>query len=268
MVNGADEAARPVVRLEGVGWRRDRRWIVREIDWAVLPGQRWVILGTNGSGKSTLLRIAGLQLHPSAGVVEVFGERLGRADVRSLRARIGTVSAALAADLRPQLETRDVVMTARFGALEPWWHAYDDDDRQRAEACLARLGVDAFADRPWGSLSSGERQRVLLARSLMNDPGLLILDEPAAGLDLPGREALLGSLGALADDPATPPVLLVTHHVEEIPAGMTHALLLRDGRVLASGPIDETLDADHLGAAMGIALALEYRDGRFSARRV
>lgn len=264
----APRGAPPVVRLEGIGLRREGRWLLQDVDWVVLPGQRWVVLGPNGSGKSTLLRIASLHLHPSVGTVEVLGERLGRTDVRRLRARIGVVSASLATDLRPDLAARDVVMTARFGALEPWWHAYDDADRSRAEACLDRLGVGAFADRAWGSLSSGERQRVLLARSLMNDPALLVLDEPAVGLDLPGREDLLGALAALADDPATPPVLLVTHHVEEIPAGMTHALLLRDGRALASGPIDHTLDGTNLGAAMGLRLEVERRAGRFSARRV
>jgi len=225
-----------------------------------------VVLGPNGSGKSTMTQVAALQLHPSAGEVEVLGERLGHTDVRSLRQRVGYASAALGAMLRPALSARDVVMTAKFAALEPWWHDYDETDRQAAVACLARLGVDRFAGRAWGTLSSGEQQRVLVARTLMGPIGLVLLDEPNAGLDVGGRENLLAGLDALARDPSTPAMVLVTHHVEEIPPSFTHALLLRDGRVRAAGPLATTLTGDALSDTFGVDLALERRpNGRYAA---
>jgi iron complex transport system ATP-binding protein len=213
-----------------------------------------------------MVQIAALLLHPSAGEVDVLGERLGRTDVRSLRRRVGYASAALGAMLRPGQSAREVVMTAKYAALEPWWHEYDEADRDAAVACLARLGVDRFADRAWGTLSSGEQQRVLVARTLMGPIGLVLLDEPNAGLDVGGRENLLAGLDALACDPATPAMVLVTHHVEEIPPAFTHALLLRDGLVRAAGPLAETLTAEALSDTFGIALALECRpNGRFAA---
>jgi iron complex transport system ATP-binding protein len=156
-------------------------------------------------------------------------------------------------------------MTAKHAALEPWWHTYTDDDRKRATTFLDRLGVGGLAEREFGTLSSGERQRVLLARTLMTDPGLVLLDEPNAGLDLGGREELVAALAALAGDPDSPPSILVTHHVDEIPPGFTHVLLLREGRVHAAGPIATTLTAAHLSATFGLPLSLERRDGRFSA---
>jgi iron complex transport system ATP-binding protein len=215
--------------------------------------------------KTTLLRLASCYLHPTAGTVDVLGARLGRVDVRELRARIGLTSAALADQLRPTLDAVDVVMTAKHAALEPWWHRYTDGDRERATALLERLGVGGLADREFGTLSSGERQRVLLARTLMIDPGIVLLDEPNAGLDLGGREELVVALTALARDRESPPIVLVTHHVDEIPPGFTHLLLLREGRVLAAGPIDETLTSAALSEAFGLQLCLERRYGRFSA---
>jgi iron complex transport system ATP-binding protein len=245
---------------------RDGVTILDGVDWDVAPHERWIVLGPNGSGKTTLMRIAGLYLHPSRGDVEVLGERLGRVDVRRLRTRIGLVSAAFAAMLRPEVTAADVVMTARHAALETWWHSYDAADRSLALDLLARMGAAALADRAFGALSSGERQRVLLARSLWGDPGLVLLDEPTAGLDLGAREDLVGRLGGLAADPTTPATVLVTHHVEEIPAGFTHLLLLDQGRVAAAGPLDEVLSADALSAVFGVALALDRRDGRYAAR--
>jgi iron complex transport system ATP-binding protein len=253
------------LQLRGATVVRGRRPILDGVDWVVQPDERWVVLGRNGCGKTTLLRLASCYLHPTAGTVDVLGARLGRVDVRELRARIGLTSAALADQLRPTLEALDVVMTAKHAALEPWWHRYTDADRARAGALLERLGVGPLADREFGTLSSGERQRVLLARTLMIDPGIVLLDEPNAGLDLTGREELVAALAALAAHPASPPIVLVTHHVDEIPPGFTHLLLLRQGRVLAAGPLHDTLTATALSETFGLPLSLERRDGRFSA---
>ncbi len=253
------------LELRGVTVVRGRCAIVDDVDWTVQPDERWVVLGRNGSGKTTLLRLASCYLHPTAGTVDVLGARLGRVDVRELRARIGLTSAALADQLRPTLDALDVVMTAKHAALEPWWHRYTDHDRTRATGLLERLGVATLADREFGTLSSGERQRVLLARTLMIDPGIVLLDEPNAGLDLTGREELVAALTALAADPSSPPIVLVTHHVDEIPPGFTHLLLLREGRVLEAGPLDDTLTATGLSEAFGLQLCIERRNGRFSA---
>jgi iron complex transport system ATP-binding protein len=250
------------VRLVG----DERRVLLDRIDWEVRDGERWVILGRNGSGKTCLVRIASLYLHPSAGEVEVLGERLGRTDVRTLRTRIGLASSALAAQLRSGLTATEVVMTAKYAALEPWWHRYDDADRARAHALLHRVGLGQMVERPLGTLSSGEQQRTFVARTLMTEPGLVLLDEPMAGLDLGGREELVSTLSDLARDPSAPPVVLVTHHVDEIPPGFSHALLLAGGRILAAGPLRATLTAANLGDCFGLQLELGERDGRFSAR--
>jgi iron complex transport system ATP-binding protein len=255
----------PVLRLEGVAFTRDGTPILRAVDWTVAPRERWVVIGPNGSGKTTLLAIAGARLHPSAGSVEVLGERLGASDWRAVRARVGFVSGALVRTLRPGLAAIDVVVTGKHGALEPWWHTYDDADRARARGLLARAGVEALAEREFGVISEGERQQVLLARSLMAEPGLLLLDEPFAGLDLGARERLLARLGALAEDPATPPLVLVTHHVEEIPAGTTHALVLGAGRIVAAGPIAGALTATNVSTAFGLTVALRRDGPRWSA---
>jgi len=253
------------LRLSGVGVTRDGRDILDGIDWTVEDGERWVVLGPNGSGKTTLVQIASFRLHPSRGDVEVLGQKLGRVNVWKLRDRIGLASAALADQLRPDLRAVDVVVTAKHGALEPWWHTYSDDERDAARACLARMGVAHFADREIGTLSSGERQRVLLARTLLGEPGVVILDEPTAGLDLGGRESFVRTVGELATDAAAPPMVFVTHHVEEIPPGFTSLLLLRDGRIAASGPIEETLTADALSEVFGLRLRVRHEGGRWSA---
>ncbi|MGD9702417.1 MAG: ABC transporter ATP-binding protein [Acidimicrobiia bacterium] len=259
-------SATSALQLDHVSLVRDGRCILQPLDWRVEPSERWLVLGANGSGKTTLLRIASLYVHPTAGQVTVLGERLGQTDVRVLRRRIGLASAALATQLRQDLLAEDVVMTAKYAALEPWWHRYDDEDRERARACLARFGVAAHARRSLGTLSSGEQQRVLLARSLMTDPGIVLLDEPSARLDLGGRESLVQALGSFVGDPASPPLILVTHHVDEVPPGMTHAMLLRDGHALVAGPIDDVLTAEALSDCFGLPLQLERRgDGRLSA---
>ena len=254
------------LRLRDVRFVRDDTVILDNVSLDVARSQRWLLLGPNGCGKTSLLRIAALYEHPTSGTVDVLGERLGRTDVRVLRRRIGFVSAAMADQLRPALSALDAVRTARYGALEPWWHRYTSDDDERAMECLRRMGVGRLADHTLGTLSSGERTRVLLARSLMNDPGIILLDEPAAGLDLGGREQLVEALDHLAADDAAPPFVVVTHHVEDVPTNLTHAMLLRGGLTLAQGALADVLTEEHLSECFGVPLHLERRgDGRFSA---
>ena len=225
-----------------------------------------MVLGPNGSGKTSLARIAALYEHPSSGTLDVLGHRLGRTDVRALRPRIGFVSAAMASLIRPQLRAVDVVVCALHGALEPWWHVYEPGDYQRAAGLLERMGVGRRGDHSFGSLSSGERQRVLLARSLMCDPGLVIADEPNAGLDLGGREELVDRLDEIAG-PDDPPIVLVTHHVEEIPTRFTHLLTMRGGEVLESGPIDATMSSELLSSCFGVEVRVGRDGDRWWARR-
>jgi len=251
--------------LRDVTLVREGRSILNNISWEVGANERWVVLGRNGCGKSTLMKIASLYLHPSSGDIEVLGEKLGRTDVRSLRKRIGVASSGMADQLRSDLIATDVVMTAKNAALEPWWHTYDDDDRQRARDCLDRMEIGRLADRSFATLSSGEKQRVLLARTLMPQPGLLLLDEPTAGLDLAGREDLVRTLGVLAAGTDTPATVLVTHHVEEIPEGFTHVLMIREGEVLTSGPLEEVLNEANLSECFEMPLGLERRHGRWWA---
>lgn len=256
----------PVLALRGVRLVRDGRAVLDGIDWDVRPGQHWVVLGPNGSGKTSLARLASGWAHPSAGEVEVAGERLGHTDVRRLRPRVALASAAVAGLLRPELVAVDAVAAARHGALAPWWHPADGEGRRLAVAALERVGGAGLADRRIGTLSSGEAQRVLLARALVVDPVLVVLDEPAAGLDLAAREDLVAALaGLVAAGDGAPPVVLVTHHVDEIAPGFTHALLLGAGRVVAAGPVASTLTAAHLSACFGRPLHLEHRHGRWWA---
>lgn len=261
-----DPTTRPVLELDDVTVVLGDRPVLRSVSWAVSPGERWVVLGRNGSGKTTLVQVASFLRHPSAGRVTILGETLGETDVRALRPRVGVASSSMADRLRPGIAASDVVMTARHGALEPWWHTYTDADRARAAELLDALGVASVGGQAFGTLSSGERQRVLLARTLMNDPALVLLDEPTAGLDLAGREDLIAALDDVAERPDGPPMVLVTHHVEEVPARFTHALLLRDGAVLASGAIDDHLRSEPLSRCFGLDLVVERRDGRWAAR--
>lgn len=256
----------PALALHDVHLRRDGTTILGSISATVETDEHWVILGANGCGKTSLMRIMALYDHPSSGVVEVLGERLGTTDIRMLRRHVGYAAAALAEQLPAGVSGLDVVKTAKNAALAPWWHQYTDDDHDRARWCLDQLGVLGHADRRFSSLSSGEQQRVLLSRTLMNDPAVVLLDEPSARLDLGGREDLVASLRDLAQRPDGPAMVVVTHHVDEIPSGITHAMLMRDGGVLASGPLDDTLTAEALSECFGLALVVERRrSGRFSA---
>lgn len=256
----------PSLCFEAVSLRRHDRLVLADITWSVDAHERWVVLGPNGSGKTTLLQLATGNLHPSSGTVDVLGQRLGRVDVRHLRVRIGLVSGAVSRLLRPGLTAEEVVVTGRHAALEPWWHDYTSEDHQRARDLLDRGGLGDAADRPFGVLSEGERQQVLLARAVMGEPDLLVFDEPAAGLDLGARERLLRRMEDVALDPAAPPSVFVTHHVEEIPRGFGHALLLRDGRIVEAGPISEVLDDTNLTTTFGLAVTVEHHDGRYAAR--
>lgn len=255
----------PVLEFAGVGFVRDGRTILADIDWRIARGERWVVVGPNGSGKTSLCRMASLYVHPTRGRLDVLGQRLGRTDVRTLRMRLGVTSHALAEMIGPGLRVAEVVATGRHAALAPWWHDYDSEDRARAGALLERFGLASHADARFATLSAGERQRVLLARALVNDPALLILDEPTAGLDLTGREQLVRMLDRVVADDDTTAVVLVTHHVDEIPPRFTHILMLSAGRVVARGPLDETLTAARLSACFGLAVKLDRRDGRWTA---
>jgi iron complex transport system ATP-binding protein len=256
----------PALQLSSVDLDRLEAPVLVGVDLRVGAGERWIILGPNGSGKTTIFQLASGYLHPTRGTVDIIGHRLGRVDVRRLRERIGLVSASVAKMLLPSVTGLDVVLTARHGALEPWWHHYDEAERAAARDLLEVAGFGYTADRPFGVLSEGERQQVLLARSLMIRPELLLLDEPAAGLDMGGRERLVARLATLAADPTSPPTVMITHHVEEIPVGFGHLLLLRAGQVVVAGPIDRTLTADALSETFGLPLALSRTDGRWSCR--
>lgn len=257
-----------VLTMRDVGRRRDGRTLLAGVDWTIDPGQHWVVLGANGSGKTTLVRIAALYDHPSSGSLRVLGEELGRTDVRRLRRRVALVSPALSDLIRPGLPALDVVACGRDASLEPWWDPPTPRDLSRARALLADQGVDHAAERPFVTLSSGERQRVLLARALMAEPELVLLDEPTAGLDLGAREELVDLLARRAAAPDSAPTVLVTHHVEEIPGTFTHALALREGRILASGVIDDVVDGATVSSCFGVEVEVaRHPDGRRSARR-
>ena len=274
--------AEPAVRLADVSVVRDGRPILDRINWTVGPGERWVVLGPNGSGKTTLLQVAGARLWPTRGAVDVLGCRLGRVDVRALRPRVALVSGSVIRQLRADLSAREVVVTGRTGALEPWWHTYSSEDWAEADQLLASGAVgpeqsaaDAssgdgipLGDRPFGVISEGERQRVLLARALMSHPELLLLDEPAAGLDLGARERLVTHMAHLVADSSVPPLVLVTHHTEEIPPGTTHAALVRDGRLLAAGLLEEVLTSATVSDCFGLEVAVGRDNGRWWSRAV
>ena len=252
-----------VLNLQNVSVIRGGRKILNDVSWTVNEGERWVVLGPNGAGKSTLLSIAAARLHPTSGEVEILDETLGAVD---LRPRIGLSSGASATQIPANEKVSDVVVTAAYAVSGRWKEEYDVMDDERATELLAEWGVDTLADRTFGSLSDGERKRALIARALMTDPELLLLDEPGAGMDISGREDLVERLTALAADPYAPATVLITHHLEEIPAGFTHALLVRDGGVVAAGPILSTITEANLAATYDMDLALTVTPaGRYSA---
>lgn len=255
-----------VAELAGVTIRRGSAVLVESLDLTVLENQRWVVIGPNGAGKTTMLQVLAAQMYPTEGVVGLLGEVIGAVDVFELRPRIGLTSAVLAERLPRHESVLDVVVSAAYAVIGRWNEEYEEMDIQRARDLLAGLRMDHLADRTFGTLSEGERKRAQIARALMTDPELLLLDEPASGLDLAGREALLDTLSDLFLDPWSPATMLVTHHVEEIPQGITHCLLMSHGRITAAGPIRETLTSENLSAAFGMALQVEEADGRWRAR--
>lgn len=259
-------SAPAAARLTDVEVRRGETRLLDDVSLEIHEGERWVVLGPNGAGKSTLIRLLGARLYPSSGAVDVLGERLGRTNIADLRPLIGLASQELTETI-PDAETAlDVVRTAGYGMVGRWREEYEEMDTERAQDLLDTFGVGDLTGRTFSTLSTGERKRVLSARALMTDPELLLLDEPLSGLDLGGREALVRTLGQLAKDPMTPVTVLVTHHLEEIPPGYTHALLLREGGVVASGPIDEVLTSTNLTRTFGLPLVVERHGERFSGR--
>jgi len=258
----------PVVELAGVSVVRGRSTLLHDIDWTVAEDERWVIIGPNGAGKTTLLQLISAMMHPTTGVVGLLGEVMGAVDVFDLRPRIGVTSAALA-DRIPRTESvGTVVVPASYAVIGRWREQYDPMDLRRAAELMGQLQVGHLSRRTFGTLSEGERKRVQIARALMTDPELLLLDEPAAGLDLAGRESLVATLGELGGDPNSPAMVLVTHHLEEIPRGMTHAMLLADGGIVAAGPIKQILTDDALTTTFGLPLTVSEDAGRWTARAV
>jgi iron complex transport system ATP-binding protein len=255
-----------VISVEKATITRGGNHLIRGISWSVELDERWVVLGPNGAGKTSLLNLAAARVHPSRGTVHVLGERLGRVDLAELRTRIGFASAALAGTVPADEKVLDVVVTASWSVVGRFNERYDELDVLRAKGLLDQFGVSSLAERTFGTLSEGERKRVQIARALMTDPELLLLDEPAAGLDLGAREDLVHRLSVLAEDPDAPALVLVTHHVEEIPPGFGHVLLLREGGVVAQGLIEETLTSENLSKTFDLPLTLSHVDGRWTAR--
>ncbi len=257
-----------VLDLAAVTVERGGHELVADVTWRVGPDDRWVVLGPNGAGKTTLLSVAAARLHPSTGSASVLGEKIGAVDVFELRPRVGISSASLADRLPVEETVHDIVVTAAYAVVGRFTEEYEALDHVRARALLDQFGIAGLAERRYGTLSEGERKRVQIARALMTDPEILLLDEPAAGLDLGAREDLLQRLAELATDPIAPTLVLVTHHVEEIPPGITHALLLREGRIVVAGPVAEVLTAEYLSWTFGVKLLLQQDNGRYTARAI
>lgn len=242
--------------------------ILDSVNWSVDDDQRWVILGPNGAGKTTMLQIAAAIIHPSSGRAAVLEEPLGGTDLFELRPRIGFASTAMARKVPANEKVIDVVMTAAYSVTGRWNEEYEEIDERRAQRVLAEWKLDHLAERKFGTLSDGEQKRVQIARAVMTDPEILLLDEPAASLDLGAREELLQLLSGYASEAGSPAIIMVTHHVEEIPRGFTHALLLAGGGIVSAGPLTEALTAESLGETFGLTIELAETDGRYAARAV
>ena len=256
-----------LVSLRNVSVRRGSTLLLDQVSLEISEGERWIVIGANGAGKTTLMQVIAARLFPTVGEVEVLDEILGATDVAFLRQRIGWASAAQIQSFPPAESVMDVVATGAFDVTGRWRESYEPLDIRRAEALMHQWGIEGLRHRTFGTLSEGERKRTMIARALMPDPELLLLDEPGAGLDLAGREDLVTRLGALARDPSSPALVVITHHVEEVPPGFTHGLVLRAGRVLAHGPLANVMTQDVLSEAFGLPLAVEHSDGRYWARR-
>lgn len=255
-----------VLELRDVSVRRGDRTILGPLTFAIRPSERWVVLGPNGAGKSTLLQILATRIFPTTGSVHLLDQEMGKVDLSELRTRIGICGALISEDIPADEKVRDVVLTAAYAVLGRWNEAYDLWDESRAVALLTTFGVRDLADRSYGTLSEGERKRVQISRALMADPELLLLDEPAAGLDLGGREDLLRRFSIFASDPTAPASILVTHHIEEIPAGTTHALLIKNGVIAVSGPIGDVITSEHISAIFELPITVVREGERFFAR--
>jgi iron complex transport system ATP-binding protein len=255
-----------VLELTDVSIVRNGNRILDQLNWTVDSDDRWVILGPNGAGKTTLLQVAAAFMHPSSGTARILDDTMGRVDVFELRPRIGFASTAMAKRIPPEEKVLDVVLTAAYSVTGRWHEDYESMDLGRAQQVLAEWKLSHLEDRRFGDLSDGEQKRVQIARSVMTDPELLLLDEPAASLDLGAREELLQLLTGYANAPFAPGIVMVTHHVEEIPRGFTHALLLKEGRAAAAGPIEEVLVSETLSDVFGLDLRITNEDGRYAAR--
>lgn len=255
-----------VLSLSDVSVRRGDRTILGPINFSISSGERWVVLGPNGAGKSTLLQILATKIFPSMGNVHVLDKEMGKVDLFELRTRIGIAGSVIAEDIPYEENVKDVVLTAAYAIMGRWNENYDLWDESRAIALLTTFGVRELGERLYGTLSEGEKKRVQISRALMTDPELLLLDEPAAGLDLGGREDLMQRFANFSADPAAPATILVTHHIEEIPIGTTHALLLKDGVIAVSGPVAQVITSEHVSAVFGTSITVTTESGRFFAR--
>ncbi|AEG81441.1 ABC transporter ATP-binding protein [Corynebacterium ulcerans] len=269
MTNAEIEPRNPDLLLDfsEVEFKRGGKTLVGPVEWQVELDERWVILGPNGAGKTTLIRMAAAEEFPSKGKLWIMGEQLGRTDMRDLRAMIGVSSSALGNRIPADEKVSDLVISAGYAILGRWREEYEEWDLGRATEILEQVGAYHLADQTWGTLSEGERKRVLVARALMTNPELLLLDEPTAGMDLGGREDLVAYLGELAMDADAPAIVMITHHVEEVPPGFTHALLLDEGAVVAQGLIDDVITSENLTRAFHQPIAVDKIDGRYFARR-
>jgi iron complex transport system ATP-binding protein len=260
------QAALIVLAMSGVTVTRGQRTILGPIDFQVRSGERWVILGPNGAGKSTLMNILATRIFPTSGIVKILEQEMGRVDLFELRTRIGVCATLTSEDIPDDEFVRDVVLTAAYAVIGRWNEDYDLWDESRAIALLTTFGVRDLADRRYYTLSDGEKKRVQIARALMADPELLLLDEPTAGLDLGGREDLLRRFSDFSTDPLAPASIIVTHHIEEIPIGTTHALIIKDGKIAVSGPVGDVITTEHMSAVFGIDIEVSAANGRFFAR--